>query len=75
VSPYLRPRPPLTVGRRLIVGTPGVVKSEIESVAAQYHADEVLAVKIMHDHAARRRSYDLIGQAFGLCAAPVLAHA
>jgi luciferase family oxidoreductase group 1 len=61
-----RSRPTLTVGRRLIVGSPKGVKAEIESVASQYRADEVLAVAILHDHAARRRSYELIAEAFGL---------
>jgi hypothetical protein len=38
-------------------------------VAAEYGADEVLVVTITHDHAARRRSYELIAGAFGLIAA------
>jgi luciferase family oxidoreductase group 1 len=70
-----RSRPSMTVGRRLIVGSPGVVRSEIESVASQYHADEVLAVTIMHDHAARRRSYELIAEAFSLATGSAVAAA
>ena len=33
---------------------------------AEYGAEEVMIVTITHDHAARRRSYELIAEAFGL---------
>ena len=38
----------------------------IEEVAEQYQADEVIVVTITYDHQARRRSYELIADAFGL---------
>jgi luciferase family oxidoreductase group 1 len=53
-------------GRRSIVGSPEQVRSEIEAVAAEYRADEVIVVTITHDHQARRRSYELIADAFDL---------
>ena len=53
-------------GRRRIVGSPETVRAGIEAVAAEYGADEVILVTITHDHAARRRSYELIAEAFGL---------
>jgi luciferase family oxidoreductase group 1 len=56
----------LPVGRRLVVGTPEKVRSMLEEVAAGYGAEEVFAINIMHDHAARRRSYELLARAFGL---------
>jgi luciferase family oxidoreductase group 1 len=56
----------LPVGRRLVVGTPEKVRSMLEEVAADYGAEEVFAINIMHDHAARRRSYELLAHAFGL---------
>jgi luciferase family oxidoreductase group 1 len=52
--------------RRGIVGTPDVVRERIEAVAAEYRADEVVVLTITYDHAARRRSYELIAEAFGL---------
>jgi luciferase family oxidoreductase group 1 len=52
-------------GRRLIVGARDAVRQEIETVARAYGADEVLVVNILHDHAARRRSYELVAEAFG----------
>jgi luciferase family oxidoreductase group 1 len=53
-------------GRRRIVGSPDTVRAGIEEVAAAYAADEVIVVTITHDHGARRRSYELIADAFGL---------
>jgi luciferase family oxidoreductase group 1 len=55
-------------GRRRIVGSPETVRAGLEAVAAEYGADEVIIVTITHDHAARRRSYELIAEAFGLSA-------
>ena len=52
--------------RRIVVGTPEVVKDGIEVIAAEYEADEVLIVNIVYDHSARKRSYQLIADAFGL---------
>jgi luciferase family oxidoreductase group 1 len=52
-------------GRRIITGTPGRVREAIEAVARDYEAEEVLIVNILHDHAARRRSYELIAKEFG----------
>jgi luciferase family oxidoreductase group 1 len=57
---------PLAQARRVIAGTPDTVKPEIERVAAEYCAGEVFAVNILYDHAARRRSYELLAQAFGI---------
>jgi luciferase family oxidoreductase group 1 len=56
----------LPSGRRVIAGTPSKVRAEIEKVAADYEADEVMVVTITHDHAARRRSYELIAGEFEL---------
>ncbi|MDO8212117.1 LLM class flavin-dependent oxidoreductase [Conexibacter sp. CPCC 206217] len=53
-------------GRRTIVGTPQRVRDGIEAAAVEYGADEVLVVTIVHDHAARRRSYELIAEQFDL---------
>ena len=52
--------------RRAIIGAPSTVKSGIEALASIYGADEVMIVTITYDHAARRRSYELIAEAFGL---------
>jgi len=53
-------------GRRSIVGTPEKVRAEIEAVAVEYSAEEVIVVTITYDHQARRRSYELLADAFDL---------
>jgi luciferase family oxidoreductase group 1 len=53
-------------GRRAIVGAPDKVRAQVEELAAAYGADEVIVVTITHDHAARRRSYELLADAFDL---------
>ena len=50
--------------RRAVVGTPEAVRAELEDVVAKYGADEVIAVNILYDHQARRRSYELLAGAF-----------
>jgi luciferase family oxidoreductase group 1 len=56
--------------RRTIVGTATQVKAGIEEAAAEYGAEEVIVVTITYDHGARRRSYELIAEAFELAASP-----
>jgi luciferase family oxidoreductase group 1 len=51
-------------GRRAVVGSPDTVKAGLEQVALDYGADELMLVTITHDHAARRRSYDLVAAVF-----------
>jgi luciferase family oxidoreductase group 1 len=58
-------------GRRSIVGTPEKVRAEIEAVAVEYGAEEVIVVTIAYDHQARRRSYELLAEAFALEPRPV----
>jgi alkanesulfonate monooxygenase SsuD/methylene tetrahydromethanopterin reductase-like flavin-dependent oxidoreductase (luciferase family) len=58
--------PPARPGRRSIVGSPEKVRAEIEAVAVEYGAEEVIVVTITHDHHARRRSYELLAEAFAL---------
>jgi luciferase family oxidoreductase group 1 len=52
--------------RRAIIGAPATVKRGIEELADLYGAEEAMIVTITFDHAARRRSYELIAEAFGL---------
>ena len=55
--------------RRAIIGSPSTVKRGIEELAALYQADEVSIVTITYSHEDRRRSYELIAEAFGLASA------
>jgi luciferase family oxidoreductase group 1 len=53
-------------GRRTIVGAVDKVRAQIEQLAEDYGAGEVVVVTITHDHAARRHSYELLADAFDL---------
>jgi luciferase family oxidoreductase group 1 len=61
---------PMSGGRRGVIGSPGTVRAGLEQLAADYGAEEVIAVTIVHDHQARLRSYELLADAFGLRPAP-----
>ena len=56
----------LTAHRRIIAGAPERVREGLESVAREYGASEVRVVNVLDDHAARRRSYELIAQVFAM---------
>jgi len=56
----------LPSGRRAVIGAPARVREQIEAVAAEYGADEVMIVTIIYDHEARKRSYALVAREFGL---------
>jgi luciferase family oxidoreductase group 1 len=62
-------------GRRTIVGAIDKVRAQVEQLADDYGADEVIVVTITFDHAARRRSYELLAEAFELPGAPAPAAA
>jgi luciferase family oxidoreductase group 1 len=63
---YLETRSPGKSDRRAVIGAPETVRAGLEEVAAEYGADELLLLTITHDHAARRRSYELIAEAFAV---------
>jgi luciferase family oxidoreductase group 1 len=52
--------------RRAVLGSPGTVREQLEEVVASYGAEEAIVVSITYDHQARRRSYELLAEAFGL---------
>ena len=63
---FVERRGPGRSRRRWIVGSPETVKSGIEEVADLYEANEVMLLTIVHEHEARRRSYELVAEAFDL---------
>ncbi|MBA3263812.1 MAG: LLM class flavin-dependent oxidoreductase [Thermoleophilaceae bacterium] len=65
---YLETRERSSGARRAVIGSPETVRAGLEEVATEYGAEEVLVLTITHDHAARRRSYELIADAFGQAA-------
>jgi luciferase family oxidoreductase group 1 len=53
---------------RLFVGTKATVLERLREMTAATKADEVMVTTMIYDHAARRRSYELLAEAFGVCA-------
>jgi alkanesulfonate monooxygenase SsuD/methylene tetrahydromethanopterin reductase-like flavin-dependent oxidoreductase (luciferase family) len=49
-----------------MVGTPDVVREQLLALAEQTGADEIMVTTVMHSHAARVRSYELLAEAFEL---------
>jgi alkanesulfonate monooxygenase SsuD/methylene tetrahydromethanopterin reductase-like flavin-dependent oxidoreductase (luciferase family) len=55
---------PIARRRRVTLGTPDLVRDGLESIVREYGAQELMIVTITHSHEARRRSYELIAEAF-----------
>jgi luciferase family oxidoreductase group 1 len=51
---------------RSFIGSPATVREQILSVVEQTGAREIMVTTMTHDHADRRRSYELLAEAFGL---------
>jgi luciferase family oxidoreductase group 1 len=56
--------------RRAVIGSPTTVRAELAEVVELYGAEEAIVVTITYDHDARRRSYELLADAFALPGAP-----
>ncbi len=54
------------IEQRGIVGTPEQVKARLDNMATLYGLDEMIIVTITYDHQVRRRSYELLADAYGL---------
>jgi luciferase family oxidoreductase group 1 len=52
--------------QRTIAGAPEQVCQRLQAFAGEHDADELVIVTITHDAKARRRSYELLAEAFGL---------
>ena len=52
--------------RRTTLGTASEVRAQLDGVAADYGADELMLVNILPDHAARKRSYELVATEYGM---------
>jgi alkanesulfonate monooxygenase SsuD/methylene tetrahydromethanopterin reductase-like flavin-dependent oxidoreductase (luciferase family) len=58
---------------RVIIGDVDQVRTQLSKIATQLDLDEIMAVTVVHDHEARRRSYELLAQAFELKPEPFAA--
>jgi luciferase family oxidoreductase group 1 len=52
--------------RRAVLGSPETVRTQLQEVVASYGAEEAIVVCITYAHEARRRSYELLAEAFAL---------
>ena len=50
----------------IVYGSPATVKARLQQMAAVHEVDELVIVTVVHDPAARRRSYEVLAEAFGL---------
>jgi luciferase family oxidoreductase group 1 len=51
---------------RLFVGAPATVRARLDPLLAATQADELMITTMIYDHAARRHSYELMADSFGL---------
>jgi alkanesulfonate monooxygenase SsuD/methylene tetrahydromethanopterin reductase-like flavin-dependent oxidoreductase (luciferase family) len=51
---------------RYAIGTPDEVREQLATMAAEWQVDELMIVTVVHDPAARLRSYELMAEACGL---------
>jgi len=51
---------------RVVLGDPDEVRRRLLALVEQYAADELMLITITGDYESRRRSYELVAQAFGL---------
>ena len=58
----------------MTVGTADVVRAGLDAIVGDYGAQELMIVTITYSHDARKHSYKLIADAFGLGAAGSVAH-
>ncbi|RMH75789.1 MAG: LLM class flavin-dependent oxidoreductase [Actinomyces sp.] len=52
--------------RPLVVGSPATCRDRLSAIADAHGVDELMVVTIVFDHEARRRSYELLAEAFAL---------
>ncbi|HUO88769.1 MAG TPA: LLM class flavin-dependent oxidoreductase [Rhizomicrobium sp.] len=55
-----------SIAKRSIVGTKEQVRARLEELAEAHFAEELVVLTITYDFTSRRRSYELLAEAFGL---------
>jgi luciferase family oxidoreductase group 1 len=61
--------------RRVFAGAAATVRARLEALVAATKADELMVSTMIYDHGARRHSYEVLAQAFGLPSAAAPAQA
>jgi alkanesulfonate monooxygenase SsuD/methylene tetrahydromethanopterin reductase-like flavin-dependent oxidoreductase (luciferase family) len=69
---------PLTTDRsewpRLFVGDQRQVHEQLSEMAHELQIDELMLITVVHGHEARKRSYQLMAEAFGIVSNKVTGH-
>lgn len=52
--------------QRTFIGSPATIRARVGELASQSGVEEIMITTMMHEHSDRRRSYELVAQAFGL---------
>ncbi|MBW7458942.1 LLM class flavin-dependent oxidoreductase, partial [Paenibacillus sepulcri] len=55
--------------KRVVVGSPETVKEQLLRLGREYDTEEIMVATIVHDYEAKRMSFKLLAEAFGLPAA------
>jgi alkanesulfonate monooxygenase SsuD/methylene tetrahydromethanopterin reductase-like flavin-dependent oxidoreductase (luciferase family) len=50
----------------MLVGDVGSVKAQLDEMSSELGVDEFMLVTVVHNHEARKRSYELLARAYGL---------
>jgi hypothetical protein len=50
----------------MLTGSTSSLRPQLQALAAGYGVDELMILTVTHDDAARRRSYELLADAFAL---------
>ncbi|MFC5650659.1 LLM class flavin-dependent oxidoreductase [Paenibacillus solisilvae] len=52
--------------KRVVVGSPQAVKKQLLELSELYETDEIMIATIVHDYEAKRKSFKLLAEAFGI---------
>ena len=51
---------------RMFVGSPSTIHTELQELAKEAGVDEIMITSLIHNHEARKRSYELLAREFGI---------
>jgi len=57
---------------RVFIGSPGTVRDRLIELAERAGVDEIVVMSLIHDHADRRHSYELLARSFALASPAVV---
>ncbi|MGH8215934.1 MAG: LLM class flavin-dependent oxidoreductase [Rhodanobacteraceae bacterium] len=73
IEDYADPAEQARIGQALscaVIGSPETVRTGVEAFVATHQADELIVTANLFDHAARRRSFEIVAEVLGLRGTP-----